>query len=404
MTITYFNYLWDIDGISAGSAIKGKELVRALRELGHTVYLEWRTPQPDGRITIKQRVKESLKPRLQKFLHEPKKLALNIPHLVQEYRILKNQNPDILFSRLELYNVSGLLLSRALRLPLVIEADCPPTYEHMTFYGRNYFHLGTLPEKLELQNLRHADAIIAISRILKEYYVNQGIDEEKIHVIPNGADPEKFRPREKPADLVSQFGLHGKVVIGWIGALVGWNGLEILARVAQVLLNRHPEVAVMMVGGGENQAYLEKHLCVGEQASRVALPGRVSHDEVPRYLACMDIVLAPYPKLPFWYPSSMKVFEYMAAGKAVVASAVGQIQEIIRDWENGVLFDPDNEHELIDKLSTLISDGDMRRCLGAQARRDVLDKYSWRQHARTLTEIFEQILERRKTQSLTKRG
>ncbi|MFQ6116482.1 MAG: glycosyltransferase, partial [bacterium] len=252
MVITYFNYVWDIEGISAGAAIKAKELISSIKRLGHTVYLEWRTPQPDGTATLTARFKESLKPKLKTYLHEPKKLALNFPNLVDEYLILKKQKPDILFTRLELYNFSSTWLSRWLNMPLVVEADCPPTYEHMNFYGKNYKHLGALSSKIELQTLREAEAIVAISTVLKNYYVEQGIEAEKIHVIPNGADPERFLPMEKPYELVSKYSLQDKVVIGWTGSLVGWSGIESLAALALQVLKKYPKAAFMMVGGGEN--------------------------------------------------------------------------------------------------------------------------------------------------------
>ncbi len=141
MVISYFNYVWDIEGISAGAAIKAKELMCSINSLGHTTYLEWRSTQPNGQFTVTDKVKRRLKPKLQKYLHEPKKLALNFPNLVDEYRILKKQKPDILFTRLELYNFSSTWLSQWLKIPMVVEADCPPTYEHMNFYGKKYNRL-----------------------------------------------------------------------------------------------------------------------------------------------------------------------------------------------------------------------------------------------------------------------
>jgi glycosyltransferase involved in cell wall biosynthesis len=400
MVITYFNYVWDIAGVSAGAATKARELLRAIENLGHTTYLEWRTPQPNGQVTVMEKLKEGLKPKLQKYLHEPKKLALNLSYLAQEYRIIKQQNPDILFARLELYNFSSAILSRWLGIPLVVEADCPVTYEHKNFYGKDFKHLGNLSAKIELEVLRKADAVIAISKILKNYYTELGVDADKIHVISNGADPEKFQPCEKPADLVKKYALQEKVVIGWIGSLAGWSGIENLIAMALYVLERHPNAAFMMVGGGANKEFFQNKLHIKNYDQRVILTGTVPHEEVPRYLACMDIVLAPYPKLPFWYASSLKIFEYMAAGKAVIAGDVGQVGEVIQDGNNGLLFDPDNEGELLQKTIAALENAELRQRLGAQARQDVLDKYSWRQHAKKIVEVFMEILTQRQRESI----
>lgn len=395
MKITYFNYVWDIEGISAGAATKAREIIGGLQKQGHSTSLIWRTPQPNGQATISDKVKSSLKPKLQTYLHEPKKLARNIPHLFQEWQIVKNEKPDILFARLELYNFSAAALSRMLGVPFAVEADCPPSYEHKRFFGKEFFHVGNLSEKLELYTLHQADAVIAISTILKNYYVEQGIAAEKIHVIPNGADPEKFAPRPKPAELVEEYNLSGKTVIGWIGALVGWSGIEKMVKMARDILENDRDAVFMMVGGGENQELFRKELQVGDFATRVVLPGSVPHEAVGDYLACMDIVLAPYPKLPFWYASSMKIFEYMAAGKALIASDVGQVSEVIRDGHNGLLFDPDREDSLTAKVETLLQNEPLRVKLGKQARQDLLDHYTWAHHAKKISEIFEAVLARR---------
>ena len=395
MVITYFSYLWDIDGVSAGSAIKAKEFLRAMNDLGHKTYLEWRAPQPNGQVTLTGKVKESyLKPTLQKYLHEPKRLAQNLPQMLEEYQILRRQKPDILFDRLEVYNFSGRWLSKWLNIPLVVEADCPPTYELMNYYGKNYKHLGNLATRLELKALQEADAAIVISNILKNYYVQLGIPAEKMHVIPNAVDPEKFRPMPKDRELVEKYGLADKIVVGWIGSLVGWSGIENLIEAARSILSSRPDVCFMMVGGGKNQEFFQQQLQTGPHASRVILPGWVPHAQAPRYISCMDIVLAPYPKVDFWYPSSVKIFEYMAAGKAVVATDVGQVPEIIEEGINGYLFDPDRKHELGEKILALVDSPETRRRFGEKARRDVEQRWNWKSMAHQMLEIFAGVIQR----------
>lgn len=402
MRITYFNYVWDIEGISAGAATKARELIAALKRRGHEVSLHWRTPQPASanHRSAASRLKANLKPRLQRYLHEPKKLLRNLPHLLQEFHILRNEQPDILFTRLELYNFSGRWLSKALHIPLVVEADCPPSYEHKTFYGKSFVHLGRLPEQLELATLRHADAIIAISTVLRNYYIELGIAAEKIHVIPNGADPEKFKPRPRPAQLEARYNLAGKVVIGWIGALVGWSGIERFAQTARELLLAYPNAVLMIVAGGANKALFERELKQGELAERVVLPGLVSHALINDYLACMDIVLAPYPRLPFWYASSMKIFEYMAAGKAIVASNIGQVGEVLHDRENALLYDPEKPDALRRQIEVLLKNPALRRELGVRAREDLVARYTWDRHAKELEMIFARVTEKNSPQNL----
>jgi glycosyltransferase involved in cell wall biosynthesis len=107
-------------------------------------------------------------------------------------------------------------------------------------------------------------------------------------------------------------------------------------------------------------------------------------------------VLAPYPKLAFWYASSMKIFEYMAAGKTVLATDVGQVGEIITDGVNGFLFDPDHEGELREKIVTLVDSAEARQRVGAQARRDIEQKWNWDNNAKQMLAVFAEALHRRR--------
>jgi glycosyltransferase involved in cell wall biosynthesis len=153
----------------------------------------------------------------------------------------------------------------------------------------------------------------------------------------------------------------------------------------------------MMVGGGKNQEFFQQQLQTGSHASRVILPGWVPHAQAPRYISCMDIVLAPYPKVDFWYPSSVKIFEYMAAGKAVVATDVGQVPEIIEDGVNGYLFDPDREQELGEKIMALVDSSETRRRFGERARHDVEKKWNWKNMAEQMIEVFDGVLQQRRS-------
>ena len=401
MVISYFNYLWDIDGISAGSAIKAREFIAALQRQGHTVHLEWRTPQPKTRHALATRVKEGLKPHLQKYLREPRRLAANLPQLYREYKILKQQKPDIFFPRLEYGNFSCLLLAKMLKLPMIVEADCPPTYEWLKFYARDAFRLGDLSLKLELATLHQANAVITQSNALRDYYTGLGVAEGKIYVIPNAADINKFQPREKDPELSAKFDLKGKIVIGWLGAGVAWTGINAMIEMARTMMRQNPAVRFLMVGSPENMDFLRQHLAGEDFAGRVILPGFVPHAEIPRYLSCMDIVLAPYPKFDFFYASSMKLFEYMAAGKAIVATRIGQVAEVIQAGVNGLLFDPDLDGDLREKVSGLVASAELRQKLGANARLEAERKWNWDLAGQKMARIFEAVLRQRQVQLST---
>jgi len=399
MRITYFNYLWDIDGISAGSAIKGQEIIRSLNKLGHQASIHWRTPQPNASQTVNGHNPHWLKKLLARHLHGPKSLALNLKHLVEEQKIIETEKPDILFSRLELFSFSAALVARRNQIPFVLEVDCPTVWEYKSFAGKDHFHVPLLPEWIEKFNIQEANAIIVISRILHNYLVDMGGNPQKMHIIPNGADPDKFVPMPPAPWLQARFHTNGNIVIGWIGALCGWSGLEDLIAVAKEVLLRRPEIYFMFVGGGQNLVMIEQEFANHPCRDHVLLPGRIPHDQIPYFLSMMDIVFAPYPKRDFWYPSSMKIFEYLSSGKTVIATRVGQVEEIIRHGENGFLYDSLQSEQLIRDLINLIDQPKLREHLGQAARDTVIKEYSWKQHALRLEKIFADVLSKKKQRS-----
>ena len=393
MKITYFSYLYDIKGVSAGSANKAIGFIGGLKALGHDASIFWRSVQPEDieGDSARLRLRGLLKKVFSYFVHDVRRFLSNIRYFIQEMRILRRERPDVLLLRSELYNVSANLAAKLYRIPVVLEVDCPTAYEHRHMSGKGKLQLPVLPEWTERWNWRVSDSLIALSTIMRDYLVQMGVPPDKITVIPNGADPAEFRPNVGGKALRRQYGFQDKVVIGWIGSLFGWEGLDSLLMMARKILTNRPDIAFLFVGGGKNKEVMERTFEAEDIGKRVVLTGTVPYSDVPPYIDAKDIVLAPYPKLDFWYPSSMKVFEYMSSQKAVVASAVGQLCEIIQDGKNGFLFDPGNMDEFLRKVLRLVDDKRLRETVAKNARHTVLDQYSWIGHARKMEGIMQKI-------------
>ena len=325
MKISYFNYIADVDGLSVGAMNKSKSFTEGLEALGHEVTINWleRQMAPSLSGVLRDDARVWLKDRLRRFAYEPKMLLKNIPFLFKEIRLLNEQAPDVVLERLNQFYLAGSALAKARRLPLVVECDGPGMFEYKTHNGKENVHIPFLPQFAEHYTLKTADACFVISQQLKDYFVKQGIDARKLHVIPNGADPEKFFPKPRDKKISEQYGIQGKTVVGWVGSLFGWSGVEKIVTMAKEMVANRDDVCFMFLCGGQNKRYFESYFPEQTYGGRVILPGMIPFEKVNDYLSCMDVVLAPYPHQDFWYASSMKIFEYMAAGKAVVASGIG---------------------------------------------------------------------------------
>jgi glycosyltransferase involved in cell wall biosynthesis len=261
LKIVYFSYLYDIKGISAGSANKALGFLGGLRRLGHDVRLYWRESQPEAYEgnSIRLRLHRGLKKRLSRTLHDPKTILKNCVFYVEDYRILRREKPDLLFLRSELYNVSAQLAARRLGIPVVLEADSPTAYEHRHMSSFDMAALPVLPEWAERWNCKTCRAVITISDVLRDYLVRSGAPASKITVVPNAADPDVFRPLPGAGRVRARLGIPKRaVVIGWMQSGWGLSGIQTWISVARRILSSRSDAVFMFIGGGKNRETIEK--------------------------------------------------------------------------------------------------------------------------------------------------
>lgn len=248
--------------------------------------------------------------------------------------------------------------------------------------------------KMETQAAASADAVITITRALKSELVNRGIPQEKILVIPNGVDTSRFIPRQPDYELKSSLGLNDKLVIGFVGSVVDYEGLHDLLAAASILKQKYGDrFALLIVGDGAARKELIKQAADLSLDQQVIFTGRVPHSEVERYYSIIDI--APFPRIPIWVcemVSPLKPFEAMAMGKAVVASSVDALAEIVADGENGLIFEKGSVSSLAAVLDTLLSNEILRKNIGATGRTWVVQNRDWKILSAKIKALYQSLL------------
>ena len=394
MKILYFNYMYDLWGVSLGSTIKAIELMKALKACGHEVKVVWRREQENfnNGNHSPHKPHNQVRQILAKFLHEPNQILTNAKFYFEEKDILEEEKPDLLISRLEAYTISSVYLANKMNIPVIVEADGPVAYEKMHYQDQFWTH-HKLVDYFEVTALKNSLSNFTVSNQLKQHFMDKGVPADSIHVIPNGADPDLFRPDLPCDDVKQQYHLRNNLVIGFVGSFHFWHGVENLTQIILDTTQAHRNVKFLMVGdGGPLKNSLEKFIKQHKLEDRVHLSGLVKHQDIPKYIAAMDIVLSPYPKLEFGYYSPVKLYEYLSSGKAVVSSRMGQICEVIRDGENGFLCEPDNVTEMSQKISELIGNPGLIKKVGARARQDVLNRYTWKKRGEQLSALCEDVV------------
>lgn len=397
-----------------GASVHVREMAAALGRAGHTVVLAapllnkspWEeAEEPESRLLHMPPGPETIAAVLAlKTFNETLGVENTLPGELrrilhnQEWgprlkRKFENHHPDFIYERASLYGTTGVLLARELGRPLLLELNSPLALEQTTYRATGF---GNLAARAERWTLTHADAVLAVSASLRDYAVSLGVEPERVHVLPNGVNPGLFAPAPPDPEVRARRGLGDGPVLGFAGGLRPWHGVEILPDLLERLLGRYPEAQLLVAGEGPLRAELEQDLRERGIAQRAVFTGWLPHGEVAALIRQLDIALAPYPRPAHdFYFSPLKLFEYMACGVPVVASRLGQIEEVVRDGETGLLYPPDEPDALLAACERLLSDPERRRRLGAAAAKEVRERYTWDRNAGRVVELARTLISER---------
>jgi glycosyltransferase involved in cell wall biosynthesis len=237
---------------------------------------------------------------------------------------------------------------------------------------------------------RSANKIITVSNSARQHLVDVwNVRPEKIEVLPNGVDAELFHPGYECERVRHEWGLNGGPVVVFVGGFQVWHGLDNLVDSFAQVVQEVPQSRLLLVGDGPARAAIERKIVETGLQAAVTITGLVRQAQVPQLLAASDIAVLPYPQLPgeLWF-SPLKLYEYMAAGKAIVAARAGQIAEILVDDKSGILVPPGDVAGLSHAIIRLIKNPAQRAQLGRKARQQAIEQHSWKQYVERLAHIY----------------
>jgi PEP-CTERM/exosortase A-associated glycosyltransferase len=257
-------------------------------------------------------------------------------------QVAQEVQPDVLHAHSPALNaVAALRVGRKLGIPVVYEIrafweDAAVDHGTSKEWGLRY----RLTRALETWALRRVDFATTICEGLRSEIIGRGIPARKIAVIPNAVDIGDFAVGgARDEDLAARLGLQGKTVLGFIGSFYAYEGLDILLNALPAMLAKRPEIRVLLVGGGPQDAALHAQAKALGLEGQVVFTGRVPHSEVQRYYNLVDVLCYPRHKMRLTdLVTPLKPLEAMAQGRLMVASDVGGHKELIEDGRTGVLF------------------------------------------------------------------
>ena len=375
-----------------GQAVHIEEMVHALRELGHEVLVVGPSGPDDtngGGMGGGIGDDKGWVSRLRRALPAAAYELLELGYSVVAYRRLaaaaRRFQPDVLYERYNLFLLAGVMLRRRLGVPLLLEVNAPLVEERSRFGGLGLPRLAAWAESTAW---RGADAVLPVTQVLGGHVSARGVPAHRITVIPNGINEAQFAAAPEPETAKRALRWEDSLILGFTGFVRDWHGVDRVLR--WMASPQAPTSAkLLMVGDGPARPELEalaRELSLGE---RVRFTGVIDRQQIPAFVAAFDIALQP---AVVSYASPLKLFEYLALGKAIVAPRVPNLEEVLRDGENAVLFAADQPGAFEQALSRLCADPTLRAQVAAGARASIaLQGLTWRTNAQRVVALAQSL-------------
>lgn len=285
--------------------------------------------------------------------------------------LIRDFQPDCIYERISYLQTSGVDVAKKMNIKHVSEINAPFPEERRYFSGNSYFI--NRAKKAEERILKNSSQIAVVSSALKAYLAEE--NEElltKIHVIPNAVNTNNLVVDEsKQKFITSSLNLGNEIIIGFVGSVFPYHGVEILIRAFSQVERKN--LKLLIVGDGESIPDLKKMVIDLGIQSKVIFTGSVKHSEVPTYISLMDICCMMDSN---WYGSPVKIFEYGGMGKAVIAPDLSPVRDVMTNLQDGLLIKKGADYAS-DALSKLVSNEELRIKLANNWRAKVHSKHTW---------------------------
>ncbi len=380
----------------AGYGTHIREMIASFRELGHEVLpliMGGTVPRDNQNAPQNSRIKNIAKKliptRRWEAMKDKRLLRFDQKAQYQLALSISQFKPDFIYERANYMQVSGVRAANEAGVVHFLEMNSPYTEEKKELDGDSML----LPraDDLEKEQLKRSQEVICVSSSLRDYFLNKHrVAPGKFSILPNAISPEKLLVEEDTvADLRRKYGIEDKVVIGWVGSIQPWHGISTMIEAfAQLPLAQREQAALMIVGGGESLEEMKALAGSGPAAEQIVFTGYVPHVKVFAHIAAMDLCLLPNTK---WYCSPIKIFEYGAMGKAIIASNHAAVLDVMEPDLDGLIIEPTPE-ALSQALRKIIPKPLLRERLASHFKEKVLRDHTWRANAEKVIALAEKHL------------
>jgi len=368
-----------------GQYVHVEEMIKAFRKLGHEIIVVAPSISQSAEFGSGGGIVSLLKQFVPSALYELIEFCYSIYAYRRLSLAIKAHHPDVIYERYNLFFPAGIWAKKKYNLPLLLEINAP-LYEERNKYDS--ITLKKLARWTERYTWQGAEGVLPVTEVLAGKVLEQGVPKERMMVIHNGIDRDKFDDIPDINRAKKKLGLEGRLVLGFTGFARDWHGLDKVVDlvVGEQSYPRH----LLIVGDGPARASIEKRAKELDVGDRVTITGIINREQVASYVSAFDIALQPDV---VDYASPLKIFEYLALGRAIIAPHKDNISEILSHEDNALLFQADNKDSFYRTIETLCEDSQLRRRISRRAKETIDEKkFTWVHNAERVIIRFENLL------------
>lgn len=302
-------------------------------------------------------------------------------------------NPMFVYQRYGRNSYAGLQYAKKHHIPFILEYNGSEIW--MSHHWGKPLKYEDITRFIEDTVLRNSDLVVGNAEAFRSELLNKGVDGNRILIVPNGVDPTRFNPSVDGRQVRDLYHIgDDSILVSFIGSFGPWHGADLLARCIKKIISQNRKVRFLFVGDGSKARDVKSIIEHDHMTEYAYMTGMIERDVIKFYLAASDILVSPQVPNPDntpFFGSPTKLFEYMAMGKAIVASNLDQMAEILNTRDNALLFEAGDMKQLTNAILLLASDSELRLSLGKKARETVVERFTWEAHIQTILDKIQGI-------------
>lgn len=379
---------------SAGFGTHMRGMIDAFRKKNcdiRTVILGGETNPPDApdnkkSKSVKNALKKAAGKNIWRTFRDFNLLWFDRTAASQLAKAIEQFKPDFIYERTNYLQLSGIQMAQKYDITHVSELNTPYV-DQQNYLSGSRSYIERYSRIVEEKQLKETDLALAVVGPLKEYFCGRyRLDKTKFLITHDAFDERNIRlDRKNQREIIKHYSLQDQTVVGYVGSIFEWHGLDKIIKAIKEL--ELTNTRLLIVGYGDFATNLKNQVKNLRMENQVIFTGHVPKEEVFDYINIMDVCVAPNAA---WYQSPIKIFEYGAMGKPILAPDTAAVREIMESETDGVLVKPQLE-DLKRGLMILLGKKDEAVRMGEAFQKKVLGEYTWENNAEKILNAVEEM-------------